>query len=183
MALRLRLVIAVCAFVLTLAVAVGAFVVLPVNHLVDEELGRQAKAQARLAADVVSHGGMLVSPRSTVVDGRPSVDQGPFSVRPDDWDRRLDPEFVRVITGGGRAFAVVPAGDGRLVGAGVVRDDAIERREAPRSRPQPAPGAGGVRRLGAVDRRRVRATPRGAGARGPTGGGRRLPGAGGAARP
>ena len=77
----------------------------------------------------------------------------------------------------------VPVGDGRLVGVGV---DARRRHRAargPRARPQPAAGAGGVPRLGAVDGRRARAAPGDAGARGPPRGRRRLQRAGRRARP
>jgi two-component system sensor histidine kinase BaeS len=122
-----RLVVAVCAFAVTLAFALGTFVVLPVNGLVGDELARQAAARAEAAA-VALRAGAIAVPGAEVV-AAPSPDGAALGVTVADWSRRDDAGYVRRADDGQRAFAVRAVGDGRLVAVRVDRGGAIERRE------------------------------------------------------
>jgi signal transduction histidine kinase len=125
--MTVRLVVAVCAFAVTLAFALGTFVVLPVNGLVADELGRQAEARAAAGVAALRAGAAAV-PGVHVVAEAPRA-AGRFAVSPADWARRDDGTFARVTAAGQRALAVRSVGDGRLAAVAIDRGGAIERRE------------------------------------------------------
>jgi len=128
MALTARLVVAVCAFAVTLAFALGTFVVLPVNGLVGDELARQADARAAAGVAALRAGAATV-PGVEVLSAAPAAAGGALRAGAADWARRGDATYARRADRGQQALAVRAVGDGRLVAVRIDRGGAIERRE------------------------------------------------------
>ena len=120
-----RLVIAVAAVAVTLSAALGAFVVLPVNAIVDRDHVDDTAARAALAAVALRAGGAIADPTVRVVAS--SVDDPAVSAV--DRANARDPHYGRAAGSGHMAVAVRAVGDGRLVVVRVDRGGAIERQE------------------------------------------------------
>jgi methyl-accepting chemotaxis protein len=128
-ALSNRLIVAIVCLSVTLSSALGAFVVVPVNDLIGEDLVRQATDRARLAA---------LAPRSAALPADVAVyrtaddlRRGVRGFRPTaaDWAARDRAGHIRAALVGQRAYAVHAPGDGRLVLVALDRGGAVERQE------------------------------------------------------
>ncbi len=124
-----RLIVAVVALSVTLCFALGAFVVMPVNDLIGQDLRAQADARAQLARLLPP----TATPPTGVVVYRSESDLGRavlgFRPSPADWAARGDAGYVRTELDGQRAAAVRARPDGRLVLAALDRGGAVERQE------------------------------------------------------
>jgi signal transduction histidine kinase len=124
-ALANRLVLAVAAVAVTLGGALGAFVVLPVNGIVDREhvasVERAAALVARLPAGAaLPSGSRLAGSVGIAGGGVPTVA---------DLARRGDPRYARTVVRGRQVTVVHGTATGQLLVVTDRRDGAIERQE------------------------------------------------------
>ncbi len=121
-----RLVVAVAAVAVTISAAFGAFVVLPVNDLVDR--GHAAAVADRADLTTALARGGVAPTGDAVILAAPSA-AGSAGDSPVDWLHVDDPTWRRDVHRGRLAQSVRALGDGRLLVISDERDGAIERRE------------------------------------------------------
>ena len=128
-ALSNRLIVAIVCLSVTLSSALGAFVVVPVNDLIGDDLVRQVAARAQLAT--LARDGATLPAGLAVYRTQADLRRAVEGFRPTvaDWARRDDARYRRAELVGQRAYAVAGTGDGRLVLAALDRGGAVERQE------------------------------------------------------
>jgi signal transduction histidine kinase len=123
-----RLVLAVAALSVAVSTAFGAFVVLPVNDLVDAAHAASVADRADLALAVLRAGGTPTGPGLAVLQApvQPAAHGVPSA---SDWARARRLGWRHDARSGRTAYAVRPVGDGRLIVVSAVRPGTFERRE------------------------------------------------------